>query len=234
MEAALNNLRKKEKASRTKSGSKNLNYVNSSYLLSRSREKSMIKMNELEDFEPDDSNRSNNSNQNPVLNFSKPGSLKKLKSINQLSFDLNINDKLNESLVINDNLTALIVEETLKQSERGKTFHGRENIKPGSIYRFPSKISGRNSKTYTNEEGIRSIKVPIIDHRFNNLINFIKPCYMHKEPKDLNKIINENEALKTDNLNLDIQEKNKKVRDSGEKLADIARNIIENGEYSFY
>lgn len=232
MEAALNNIRKNEKASRTKSGSKKLSFVNSSYLLSRSREKNVFRINDSVDFGPDDSDKI--SNQNSILNLSKSVGLKKIKSSNQLSFDSNINDNLNESLVINNNLTSLIFEDSLKAAQRASTFHGRENIKSGSIYRIQSKNSARNSKVYDIEDEIRSIKVPVIDHRFNNLINFIKPCYLPKNQKDVNKIINENEALKSVNLNIDAQEKIKNLRENGEKLADVALRMIEAGEYSVY
>lgn len=232
MEAALNNIRKKEKGSRAKSGSKKFSFANSSYLLSRSRENNMIRLNDSLDFGPEDSDKI--SNQNSILNLSKSVGLKKVKSSNQLSFDSNINDNLNESLVINNNLTSLIVEESINAAQRASTFHGRETIKPGSIYRFQSKTSARNSKVYENEDGYRSVKAPVIDHRFNNLINFIKPCYVSKKQKDVNKIIDENEALKSINLNIDSPEKNKKLRDNGGKLADIALRMIEAGEYSVY
>ena len=75
-------------------------------------------------------------------------------------------------------------------------------------------------------------KNPIADNRFQDLLKIVKPPYLLEEVKDVNRIIEKNDALKSANhLDLDSREKMLKSKEKGYKLAVKAKQLIESGEY---
>lgn len=72
---------------------------------------------------------------------------------------------------------------------------------------------------------------PIQDNRFRDLISIVKPAFITKEIKDIKKIIEKNDALKSINIDSEIREKMNKVKERGSKLAQRARQYIASGEY---
>jgi len=72
---------------------------------------------------------------------------------------------------------------------------------------------------------------PIQDNRFRDLISIVKPAFITKEIKDIKKIIEKNDALKSINIDSEVREKMNKVKERGSKLAQRARQYIASGEY---
>lgn len=118
------------------------------------------------------------------------------------------------------------------------SYENKKYLKKESMYRLAYKNPHRSTATTHNTEHDNNKdapqKIPVIDYRFDNLISIIKPSYTLKEMKDVNKIIEKNEALKSTNLNAEVREKMKKVKQHGTKLANTAKEIIASGEYLQY
>jgi hypothetical protein len=62
----------------------------------------------------------------------------------------------------------------------------------------------------------------------------VKPAFILKEMKDVKKIIEKNDALKSINIDVEMREKMNKVKERGSKLAVKARAILASGEYNYH
>lgn len=84
-------------------------------------------------------------------------------------------------------------------------------------------MSQTSSTSYEN-------KFNINDSRFVNLIDTVRPVYVMNEMKDINKIIENNEALKnteTDGVKI------RRNRVGGKRLAALAKEILSSDDYAY-
>lgn len=157
-----------------------------------------------------------------------------------VAFPKNLNSILknsNQSFLSSDQSQPVTAEKINKKHSKRLSINFIENnpyenkkyLKRESMYRSVYKTSDRSNDSFDENQ---APKTPIVDYRFNNLISIIKPPYLHKELKDINKIIERNEALKSVNLNAEMREKMKKVKQNGSKLAITAKKIIASGDYN--
>ena len=95
--------------------------------------------------------------------------------------------------------------------------------------------NNNNDLTVQNNEYYTPINnpkyTPIADNRFQDLLRIVKPPYLLNEIKDVNKIIERNDALKESNLDIDTREKMNKMKEKGYKLAVRAKKAILSGDY---
>ena len=98
--------------------------------------------------------------------------------------------------------------------------------------------NNNNDLTVQNNEYYTPINnpkyTPIADNRFQDLLRIVKPPYLLNEIKDVNKIIERNDALKESNLDIDTREKMNKMKEKGYKLAVRAKKAILSGDYIVY
>jgi hypothetical protein len=87
------------------------------------------------------------------------------------------------------------------------------------------------SFTPSVNKNTNSSKYPIADNRFQDLLKIVKPPYLLTEIKDVNKIIEKNDALKASHLDIASREKMSKIKEKGYKLAARAKQAIDSGEY---
>jgi len=74
-------------------------------------------------------------------------------------------------------------------------------------------------------------KNPTADNRFQDLLRIVKPPYKIEENKDVNKIIDKNEALKPSYVDVDSRDRIFRLKEKGNKLATKAKMLFESGEY---
>lgn len=92
-----------------------------------------------------------------------------------------------------------------------------------------NELSTQNNEYYTPLNNPKY--TPISDNRFQDLLRIVKPPYLLNEMKDVNKIIEKNDALKESNLDIDTREKMNKMKEKGYKLAVRAKKAILSGDY---
>jgi len=74
-------------------------------------------------------------------------------------------------------------------------------------------------------------KNPTTDNRFQDLLRIVKPPYKIEDSKDVNKIIDKNEALKPSYVDVDSRERMSRMKEKGNRLAAKAKMLLESGEY---
>ncbi|CAF0959824.1 unnamed protein product [Brachionus calyciflorus] len=233
LEATLNNSRKQKKIALTASAIRK----KSSIRLLKPNKTKNSNMSDDSDSDYNESFKFEINSVNLINSIKKTAEANENVNTNRSNKPLNSSmlsnqSKLNDSLTTPKKLITNFLDESMQNNFQKND--SDKMIKRESIYRFPPRRDTSRNIYKHNGEVIKSIKTPMIDYRFNNLINFIKPCYLHEDQKDINRIINDNDALKLGNrLNLEKKEKVKKLRENGERIADVARKIIESGEYTF-
>ena len=93
----------------------------------------------------------------------------------------------------------------------------------------------QNEQNAQNNEYYASLSsqkyTPISDNRFQDMLRVVRPPYLLNEVKDVNKIIEKNDALKESNLDMDTRERMSKMKEKGYKLAMLAKKAIFAGDY---
>ena len=115
------------------------------------------------------------------------------------------------------------------------TVIGIDNSKLPSTNKFYLDANDQNIQNVNSEHYIplnnSKCFSPISDNRFQDLLKIVKPPYYLNEIKDVNYIIEKNDALKESNLNIATREKMNRIKEKGYKLAVRAKKAIDSGDY---
>ncbi len=105
---------------------------------------------------------------------------------------------------------------------------------------FRSRINSKFSTTSSIGDFLEELKEAskanptVADKRFFYLINTVKPSYkLGKSMKDVNRIIEKNDALKSINFDMETKKKMQTVRQLGSKLAITARKLLASSDYNY-
>jgi hypothetical protein len=120
---------------------------------------------------------------------------------------------------------------SVQQNRLSMAFQLNNQVPTINKYYFENnnELSTQNNDYYTPLNNPKY--TPISDNRFQDLLRIVKPPYLLNEIKDVNKIIEKNDALKESNLDIDTREKMNKMKEKGYKLAVRAKKAILSGDY---
>jgi hypothetical protein len=105
---------------------------------------------------------------------------------------------------------------------------------------FRSRVNSKFSTTSNIGDFLEELKEAskanptVADKRFFYLINTVKPSYkLGKTMKDVNRIIEKNDALKSINFDTETKKKLQTVKQLGSKLAISAKKLLASSDYNY-
>lgn len=140
-----------------------------------------------------------------------------------------------------DQIQAETINETQRHlSKMPNEYFNREESEISGPSSFRSRLNSKFSTTSSIGEFLEELKEAskanptVADKRFFYLINTVKPSYkLGKTMKDVNRIIEKNDALKSTNFDTETKKKLQTVKQLGSKLAITARKLLASSDYNY-